>query len=187
MKIMDALKTLLAEKGFQEITWGEIARTAGVSEALIYQYFKTKQGLLYSVLAEYFLNYRWILWEKLDQTEGALNKIRALISGLLNLYNENRVFARILILEVRNYQGYFESEAYALLREFLDKYLETLEEGIKSGEIRSDIPPNKMRQVHLGGVEHAILPYIIFKRKVDIDKLTEEISSLLIEAIRRRN
>jgi len=185
-KIIGALKTLLAEKGFQDITWGEIARTAGVSEALIYQYFKTRRGLLYSVLAEYIKKYQLIIWKKWDEAEGALNEVRALISGLLTLYDDNRVFARILLLEVRNFQDYFDSEAYAITRALGDKYMATLEEGIHSGEIRADIPLIRMRQVILGGVEHAILPYVIFRQEVDIDKLTREISSLLIDAIRSR-
>ena len=187
IKIVAALKTLLTEKGFQEITWGEIARTAGVSEALIYQYFKTRQGLLYAVLAEYLKNYRLIIYEKLDAADGSLNKVRALISGLLSLYADNRVFARILLLEVRNFQDYFDSEAYTITREYGDKYMTTLQEGIRSGEIRNDIPPERMRQVLLGGVEHAILPYVIFQREVDIDKLTREITPMLIDAIRNRN
>ena len=158
VKIMEALKTLLAEKGFQDITWGEIARTAGVSEALIYQYFKTRQGLLYSVLAEYLINYKASIWKGLDEAQGALNKVWAMTAGLLNLYNDNRVFARILLLEVRNFDGYFESEAYALIQTFSRRLLTTLENGVASGEIRADISPASMRQVLLGGVEHAILP-----------------------------
>ena len=185
-KIMEAVKTLLAEKGFQDITWGEIARAAGVSEALIYQYFKTRQGLLYSVLAEYLKNFKSLIWNKLDEADGALNQVGALIYGLLSVYGGNRVFARILLLEVRSSQDYFESEAYALTREFGVKYLTTLEEGVKSGEIRADIPPTRMRQVLLGGVEHAILPYVIFQRSVDIDRLAGEITPLLIDAIRPR-
>jgi AcrR family transcriptional regulator len=185
-KIMEAVKVLLAEKGFQDITWGEIARAAGVSEALIYQYFKTRQGLLYSVLAEYLEYYKTIILNKVDEADGSLNKVRALIYGLLSVYGGNRVFARILLLEVRNFQDYFESEAYAITREFGLKYLTTLEEGVKSGHIRADIPPTRMRQVLLGGVEHAILPYVIFQRHLDLDKLAGEITPLLMDAIRPR-
>ena len=184
-KIMEALKTLLAVKGFQEITWREIAVTAGVSEALIYQYFRTRKGLLYALLAEYLLTYKARIWKSLDEAESSLDKIRALIYGLLSLYNDNRVFARILLLEVRNFNDYFDSEAYSLIRQFSRRYLTTLETGIRQGEIRSDIPPARMRQVLLGGVEHAILPYVIFQREVDIEKLNREISPLLIDAIKK--
>jgi AcrR family transcriptional regulator len=185
-KIVEALKYLLKEKGFQDITWSEIARQAGVSEALIYQYFKSRQGLLYAVLADYLKGYRSKIWNALDETTGALNQIRALITGLLSVYNDNRVFARILLLEVRNFQDYYESEAYDLIREFATKCLVALEEGMDSGEIRVDIRPSRMRQVIMGGVEHTILPYVIFQKEVNTDTLTREITPLLIDAIRNR-
>jgi len=184
VKIMEALKFLLEQKGFQDITWREIAAVAGVSEALIYQYFKTRRGLLYVVLAEYLSNYKQIIWQTLDDTHGALNKISALITGLLNVYSDNYVFARILLLEVRNFQDYYESEAYKLVREYAAKYLLVFEEGTRSGEIRNDISPAVLRQILLGAVEHAILPYVIFHEKVDTDMLGKEISRVLRDAVK---
>ena len=44
IKIVGALKLLLKEKEFNAITWAEIARTAGVNEALIYKYFHDKRN-----------------------------------------------------------------------------------------------------------------------------------------------
>ena len=40
VKIADALRTLLEQKEFNAITTAEISRQAGVTEALIYKYFK---------------------------------------------------------------------------------------------------------------------------------------------------
>jgi DNA-binding transcriptional regulator YbjK len=51
IKIVGALKLLLKEKEFNAITWAEIARTAGVNEALIYKYFHDKRNLLYRSFA----------------------------------------------------------------------------------------------------------------------------------------
>ena len=51
IKIIQALNLLLEEKEFGAITTAEIAKTAGVTEALIYKYFKDKRDLLHQVLA----------------------------------------------------------------------------------------------------------------------------------------
>jgi TetR/AcrR family transcriptional regulator, fatty acid metabolism regulator protein len=185
-KIIEALKSLLKEKGFQDITWSEIARKAGVSEALIYQYFKTRQGLLYAVLKEYLAQYHLKILTALDESQGALNKIKTLIHCLISVYNDNRVFARILLLEVRNFQDYYDSEAYALIRDFGRKYMTALDEGMAAGEIRSDVPAHRMRQVLLGGVEHSILPYVIFQKDISTDELTRDITPMLIDAIKHR-
>jgi hypothetical protein len=47
--------------------------------------------------------------------KGAANKLRKLIRGTIHLYQKDRVFAKILLLEVRNFQGYWESETYQIV------------------------------------------------------------------------
>ena len=53
IKIVRSLKSLLVEKEFSAITTAEIAKTAGVTEPLIYKYFRDKRDLLHQVLSEY--------------------------------------------------------------------------------------------------------------------------------------
>ena len=113
--------------------------------------------------------------------EGALNKIRKLIWGNINMYNSNRVFAKILLLEVRSFPGYFHSETYHLVQDYAGHFLEVIEEGIHAGEIRDDIPPAHLRQVILGSIERLCLPCIIFNREIDPDALTENLYKMLFE------
>ena len=48
-RIMDAALRIFAEKGFQIATITEISKEAGVSEATIYEYFGTKEDLLFAI------------------------------------------------------------------------------------------------------------------------------------------
>ena len=48
-RIMDAALRIFAEKGFQNTTITEISKAAGVSEATIYEYFGTKEDLLFAI------------------------------------------------------------------------------------------------------------------------------------------
>ncbi len=48
-RIMDAALRIFAEKSFQEATISEISKEAGVSEATIYEYFGTKEDLLFAI------------------------------------------------------------------------------------------------------------------------------------------
>ncbi|MEN6638003.1 MAG: helix-turn-helix domain-containing protein, partial [Smithella sp.] len=48
-RIMDAALRIFAEKNFQEATISEISKEAGVSEATIYEYFGTKEDLLFAI------------------------------------------------------------------------------------------------------------------------------------------
>ena len=50
--IIAAAATLFAAKGFNGTTTREIAKTAGISEALVFKYFPTKRALYAAILAE---------------------------------------------------------------------------------------------------------------------------------------
>lgn len=182
-KIADALRSLLAEKEFIAITTAEIARTAGVTEALIYKYFKDKRDLLHQVLEEYLENFLSCAQQDLGGIKGALNKLRKIIQTHLHMYASNRVFAKILLLEVRNYPEYYSSNAYRIVRRYGAIILEILDEGVKCGEIRHDVPPEVMRQIILGAIEHACLPSIIFQREMDPDALTDGLCEVIFQGI----
>src|SRR5437879_11915440 len=50
--IIAAAASLFAQKGFNGTTTREIAKTAGISEALLFKYFPTKRALYAAILAE---------------------------------------------------------------------------------------------------------------------------------------
>ena len=93
LKITQALKTLLENKEFSTVTTAEIAKNAGVTEALIYKYFTDKRDLLHQVLREYLEFYGFQLATDLKGIKGAFNKLRKLIWCHINVYATNRVFA----------------------------------------------------------------------------------------------
>ena len=183
IKIANAVKKLLWEKSYSHITWGEIARTAGVSEALIYQHFGDREGLLCGVIGELLEEYILAQRQALQGTYGALNKLRRLIWSHLNQYNQDRVFAKILLLEIRGIPRFFESEAYQVIQEYGTIILEIIKEGVYNHEIRDDVQPEHIRQVILGTIEHLCMPKIVFNREFSSDELTDEACRIIFPGI----
>jgi TetR/AcrR family fatty acid metabolism transcriptional regulator len=186
IKIAEALRSLLAEKEFSAITTAEIAKKAGVTEALIYKYFQDKRDLLHQVLREYLENFLSSAEMDVRGVKGALNKLRKLIWSHIHMYADNRVFARILLLEVRNYPDYFNSDAYQIVRRYSKIVRQIVKEGIEAEEIRSDLSVSVIGQAILGGIEHVCFPGVIFNRDIEEDKLTEELCELIFNGIARR-
>jgi len=184
VKITEALKSLLEEKEFGAITTAEIAKNAGVTEALIYKYFKDKRDLLHQILSEYLEQYCAQIFLDLKGIKGALNKLRKLIWSHINVYATNRVFARILLIEVRNYPDYYRSETYQRVKEYSDFVLQIIEEGIAKNEIRNDLPPQLLRHGILGSIEQLCLSGIIFGREIDPDVLTEQLCEFIFDGIK---
>lgn len=187
LKITQALKTLLEHKEFNGITTAEIARKAGVTEALIYKYFKDKRDLLHQVLREYLEHYIVQLERDLKGIKGALNKLRKLIWSHINVYATNRVFARILLIEVRNNPDYYKSETYKLVKIYSNTVLTIIAEGIRNKEIRDDIPPELIRHGILGSIEQVCLSGIIFGREISPDDLTEDLCEFIFKGIERKD
>jgi len=181
------MKALLEQKEFGAITTAEIARNAGVTEALIYKYFRDKRDLLHQILGEYLEQYFVQFQNDLRGIKGALNKLRKLIWGHLNVYSTNRVFARILLLEVRNYPDYYRSETYERVKRYSNVLLDILEEGVEEGVFRTDLPPKFLRQVILGSMEHVCLTGIIFQREIAPDALTEDLCRFIFQGVENRD
>ena len=185
IKIVRALKSLLVEKEFSAITTAEIAKSAGVTEALIYKYFKDKRDLLHQVLSEYLEQYRSQMGQDLKGIKGTVNKLRKLIWSHINVYATNRVFAKILLIEVRNYPDYYKSETYLRVKEYSNIVLNIIEEGIRDGEIRSDVPARLIRHSILGSIEQVCLSGITFEKEINPDELTEQICEIIFKGIKR--
>ena len=187
IKIVKALKELLAQKEFSAITTAEIAKTAGVTEALIYKYFRDKRDLLHQILADYLKTYGVVLETDLKGIKGALNKLRKLIWSHINVYANNRVFAKVLLIEVRNYADYYRSDTYELVKIYSNTVLSIIEEGASNGEIRADIPAKMIRQTILGSIEHVCLSGIVFEREMDPEEITDHLCEILFDGIRARD
>ena len=184
LKITSALKHLLAEKEFSAITTAEIAKTAGVTEALIYKYFRDKRDLLHQILADYLKTYGVVLETDLKGIKGTLNKLRKLIWSHINVYANNRVFAKVLLIEVRNHSDYYRSDTYELVKIYSNTVLSVIEEGVRNSEIRSDIPAKMIRQMILGSIEHVCLSGIVFEREILSEQITDHLCEILFEGIK---
>lgn len=183
VKIFEAVTKLLKERAFHEITWGEIARTAGVSEALIYLHFKDRPGLLCGVIKELLEAYVSEQQRSLRGTYGALNKLRQIIWNHIDCFNRDRVYAKLLLLEVRSFPMFFESGAYRIIQDYGRTILDIIKEGIYNGEIKKDIVPEHARQVLLGAIEHLCMPLVIFGREFSTDDITDEACKIIFYGI----
>jgi TetR/AcrR family transcriptional regulator, fatty acid metabolism regulator protein len=185
LKIISAMRTLLEDRTFESITISEIAVTAGVTEGLIYKYFKDKRDLLHHVLKEHYELFLIQIDRDLQGIDGALNKLKKIIWSSIERYANHRVFARIILLEVRNSEEYFRSDAYDLVRQFNRIIIDIINEGIEDGEIRENLPAAYIRNAIFGTIEHSCLNRVIFNEPVSTNDAAKIITDLLFSGIKR--
>jgi len=185
VKLAAAMRHLLKNKDFNSITTSEISKEAGVNEALIYRYFDDKRGLLHAVLAEYWSDFSKNIEEELKILQGSLNKIRTIITRHIEVFNQDRVIAKILLLEVRNYPGYFNGDTYLVIKEYSGLLMRVIKEGQRAGEIRDDLLPERIRDLIFGGIEHFSMTAVIFRRPMKAESLAEDLCSLVFGGVQQ--
>ena len=179
IKIMKSFSLLMAQKDFHSITTAQIARNAEVTEGLIYKYFKDKKDLLYQVLNEHFFEFQAKIENRIANEKTCIEQLEVIIFSSLESYADNRIFSKILLLEVRNSPDFFDSCAYEMVRKYSHTILGIIEKGIKTGELKPDIDAFILRKVILGSIEHACLREIIFGKELDIDEVSTGISNII--------
>jgi len=183
IKIMQALRLLMEEQGFDAITTAEIARVAGVTEGLIYKYFKDKRDLLYQVLEEMFEGVILRIRARMDLEKDIFGRLHAFIDETVAVYATQRVFARIILIEVRSLPDFFTSRAYGCVRVYSRMLQGVLEEGMASGDFRQDLDVRFLRDILLGAIEHTCLWGVLFHRELDVAGVAGQLITVVREGI----
>lgn len=183
-KIISSLSDLMKTKDFHSITTAEIAETAGVTEGLIYKYFKDKKDLLYQVLSQQFYQFQNMVLKRIEGKNDCIAKLETIIYATLESYISNRVFAKILLLEVRSSPQYFDTGAYEMVRMYSRIILEIVDEGIERGELAPDTDASLFRKILIGAIEHACLAEVIFGKELDVAARSAAISRILFNGVK---
>ncbi len=178
-KIAEALKFLLRDRQFNAITTANIAETAGVSEALLYRYYGDKRGLLHQVLSDFIREYLDDLEPKLNRVRGTIGKMRMIMRCHLQLFKTNQVVAKILLLEVRSYPGYFESQCYEQVRRYSRLIMDVLRRGVEDGDIPIRVSLEAIRNLMLGGIDYSCLPRIVYQKSFPPEIMADQMCKVL--------
>lgn len=159
--LIAAAATLFAKKGFNGTTTKEIAKAAGVSEALVFKYFPTKHALYAAILAE-----KVTVNELLDAVEESAGKrddrrVFSLIAAYRVRPGVDSTLLRLLLfsaLEGHELSDMFFGKHHKVLYEHLATYIRTR---IEDGAFRA-VDPLLAARAFIGMVVHHRLLHEIF-------------------------
>lgn len=159
--LITAASSLFAAKGFRVTTTKEIAKAAGVSEALVFKYFPTKRALYAAILAE-----KADLTVLLEAVEDVARKrddrrVFTLIAGYRIRPGADPTLLRLLLfsaLEGHELADMFFGKHHRVFYEYLAGYIRTrIEEGAFC-----EVDPLLAARAFIGMVVHHRLLHEIF-------------------------
>lgn len=147
--ILDAAEALFAEFGYQNATTIGIARSAGVAEATLYEYFKGKEDILFTDLHSRLENHLKPLSNN-PESEMPVERFRGFIRNFFILFLSRQSFANTFISEGIYNIRFYQTRAYETFRAYLENIDLILQEGEKKGVFRPGIKPQIIKNLLLG-------------------------------------
>lgn len=137
--ILKAAVSEFASEGVAGARTDAIARSAGVNKALLYYYFKDKEGLYQAVLDEVFSGVRASIQNALRQNLPPRERLAAYVQAHFDYIASKPLFPRIVQAEfLRSYRSPagIQRLAKRYFRPIFVELSALLEEGIRAGEFR---------------------------------------------------
>lgn len=181
--IIQSAIEVFSKNNFQNSTISEIAQKADVAEGTIYQYFKNKEDLFFSIPVEKTKEFSRGLELHLQGINGAFNKIRKFIWYYLYFFKMNSEYARTLMLEMRVSKNFVKTKAYKSFKPFTNRVLEIIKEGQREGIIREDVNIYILRQLILGILEHMVTRWLLKEEKYDLIEYYNEVCKLILQGM----
>lgn len=182
--IMEVASEVFGKKGYGGATISEIAGKVGIADASIYQYFKSKEQLLLSVLGTWFVE----LTDELERSfSGELNPYERLLYLLRRWALDFQIReweTRVFILELYRNPRFYESEEYRNTQCFWKLIRSTVEAGQQSGHFRKDFKISYYLHLVQGAFEHEALARMMLSKKQPTIAGTEQLINLLLRAIK---
>lgn len=148
-QLIDAALQQFAEKGYDGASIRSIARAAGVTEALVYHYFRSKEHLFEEVLKA--RSFAPILRRVLDEADEAhpAQVLRRALQEFLDMMRDNAVMARMFLIEFTRHPvcaQYFR----AMAEDNTANLARYLQEQQQRGVVRADVDAETAAGVLLG-------------------------------------
>ncbi|MBE1285311.1 MAG: TetR family transcriptional regulator [Rhodobacteraceae bacterium] len=151
--ILIAARDVFVENGYDQARMAEVARRAGIAEGTVYLYFKSKNALLFAVLARF--------WD--DLTAGARAGVEAETPGLPRLrclmqYHMDCLSRDIELLQMAAHVQnllYGDPETQDHLRRYVSVFDDVFRQCQALGQLSTDFPVWMARDLFFGTMEYS--------------------------------
>jgi TetR/AcrR family fatty acid metabolism transcriptional regulator len=176
-RILDAAEKIIGEKGFSRATITDIAKAAEVAEGTVYEYFKNKEDLLFSIFSEHFQNHLESL-DEIFEIKTPLRKLSRFIRYHFLIFLAQPSFLKIFVLNGLFNLHFYRSEAFGIFKRYLAYVSSIIEEGQRDGSIRQDVNSRLFVNLFAGVFSHVALRWFVVNPGAQINK-TEEIDEVV--------
>jgi len=182
-RILLAAEELFFKKMFYDTTISEIARKANVADGTIYEYFKNKEDLLFSIFEKRMKMFS-VTFEEALCPQRPENKIRHVLWHFLSIIEKHQQWARVYFKDLIPNPRFHISEHHQAMRDHDAKVRRIFEEGKEKGVFRKDLEMYLFRAMIFGTLEHISSPWAMLQKNYHLVTEIDGFYDLLIRAVK---
>jgi len=166
-EILDAAEALYAEKGWDALTVDQVARSARLSRALVYVYYRDKEELLFAIgeRAMHLLRDRFVA--AAAEHPVGLDKVTAIGEAYMTYAREfphyfdfcSRFHAHSVAIDPGSHEGACQATG----DEAIGTVVKAIEAGIRDGSIRQDVGNPVLLATALWAFSHGVIQLAMAK------------------------
>jgi TetR/AcrR family fatty acid metabolism transcriptional regulator len=170
-EIIKAAIKLIGEGGIQALTIKNLSTEIGVAESALYRHFKSKTEVL-NALLDFLGSFIISHYENVHNLKvSSFEKIERMISGQLKIFAENPPYAIVILSDglYKNEKSLY-SKIFSVMERAKSTFINIIDEGIKNGEIRKDVPSDQLAFVIMGSIRLTVTQWSLSGFSFDLKK-----------------
>jgi len=184
-KILDAAAKVFSEYGYNKARIQDIAKLAGLGDATVYNYFSSKQDILFTLPIEKTKELLSIQEEHLNGIKRVDLKLNVLISDYLHYLESHREYSSTCLFDLRYKITFYQTEAYNLFRDFARVFYNTILDGMAKEEFRPSLNPYVATKMIFGVIDHVLLSSLKFGRPEKLTSISDPINNLILSSLKK--
>ncbi len=177
-RILDFAVSVMSRKG-KDSTIAEIAAGSGVTDSVLYHYFKNKDDLLFHAAGEYLRNGIEELKSHLKGIPDPVSRLSKFIWFQLYYHDSNPQYAYFTIFECRSRKNFFQHPAFDYFRQWTRILRTILEDGKGQGVFSPDLNTFVVRDMILGLLDLENIQFFTGQHRVQAQEDLDDILDLL--------
>ncbi len=170
-EIVDAALDIIATQGIQRMTVKNLARALHVSEPALYRHFSSKYGILLAILVHYRQDLIELFDRRTESEQSAVEKIGSLYGGMFHSFVERPALSMVIFSEdLFRFDRRLSQEVSDIIEMTHDRICVILREGVRYGQIRSDVPVKQLAWMVMGTMRLLITKWRISGYALDLEK-----------------
>ena len=183
-QLLKAARKVFRAKGYDRANVSEIVREAGVAQGTFYLYFPSKRDAAVSLRDGLMETMAQAVATALESHRSFEDRLESLIAAGFKVARRNADLFKLAFIgaDETHPEMHSESEEHA---SFLTAITDLFRDAVDAGEMEA-MDPEIAARLATGLLQHAMIEAFVFGEDEESDRLEQGVSTLLLNALRRR-